>query len=288
MNHCKFFSISPVLLLLLTGSLQAQTTKATTGSLQLQKGHWMISHNLVSIAPYNNEYTYYDQNNKIIRRYTESGTYFSLLFSGPSWGNISGGGGKTKNFDAANKQTSNGKSSSFSFYLNPNAGYFIQDRLMLGGQILFNYYSGNGDEFEIPNYTYTRKSKQTSIGLGPEIRYYFGNAAAKQLFHGGVSSLFSTGKGTDDYKTVNNSNQKNGTTTDTKTSSYTITPYVGSSWKLGKNWLFESALFSNISNYKTENETLQINNNINSSSSSTTKAKPRNIVGVRAGICYTF
>jgi hypothetical protein len=288
MNLRTFSPASAALLLLLTSGLRAQTRQTATGFYQLQRGHWMISLNMVSIAPNSSEYTNYDQNNKVTSRYKSSGTSFFLAFTAPNWGNVGAGGGKTKYYDAANKQTETDKESNFNVYLNPSAGYFIQDRLLLGAQLMINYYSGNSESSEPQtNYSSDRNYKQFSAGIGPEIRYYFGNATSRQLFHVGISSLFSTGKGTDDYNTANN-NQKNTSNREDKTTYYSITPYVGSSWKLGKRWLLESALFSTVNSYKTESEVLNISNNVSTNSRGSSKSKSNSIIGVRAGLSYTF
>jgi hypothetical protein len=288
MDLRTFSSTSLSVLLLSMNGLQAQTKKAATGPYQLQKGHWMISHNMVSIAPYSSEYTNYDQNNKVTSSYKSNGTGFSLAFTAPNWGNAGAGGGKTKYYNAANKPTETDKESNFNVYLNPSAGYFIQDRLLLGAQLLINYYSGNSESSEPQtNYSSDRNYKQFSAGIGPEIRYYFGNAASRQLFHAGISSLFSTGKSTDDYNTSHN-NQKNTSNREDKSTYYSITFYAGSSWKLGKRWLLESALFSTVNSYKTESEVLNISNNVSTNSRGSSKSKSNSIIGVRAGLSYTF
>jgi hypothetical protein len=286
MNQRTFFLS---VLALLTCSLQAQTKKAATGSYQLQKGRWMISHSMVKIAPTTYRFTDYDQNNKITRSYKRTGTDFSIFFSAPNWGNFSVGGYNSKSYDDANKPVSNDNASGFNIYINPSAGYFIQDRLLLGAQLVLGYYGSNIDNSNTAsNNGFEQSNKYTTVGIGPEIRYYFGNIASRQLFHAGISSSLTFDKSKDEFISIQN-NKRSTTNREFKSTTYSITPYVGSSWKLGNHWLLESALFSTIGSYDTESESVDVSvNNVTTRSRGSSTTKYNSVIGARLGFSYTF
>jgi hypothetical protein len=65
-------------------------------------------------------------------------------------------------------KSSSGESSegdkSIAFNLMPRVGYFIIDNLVVGADLLFGYYSEKDDE---------DKWTETTIGIGPFVRYYY-------------------------------------------------------------------------------------------------------------------
>lgn len=62
--------------------------------------------------------------------------------------------------------------------LSPSAGFFIIDKLAVGGNFLLNY-------------TKAGDNKVTTFGIGPFVRYYFTEAKARPLLHGSFNYLSS-------------------------------------------------------------------------------------------------
>jgi len=83
----------------------------------------------------------------------------------------------------------------FSICLSPDLGWFIRDRLAVGGNLSF-YVSD------------TENSTSFNLSFGPFARYYFGNARTKVFVHGGF------GLSTDTYTYNYNGNKEKNTDTD--------------------------------------------------------------------------
>ena len=72
----------------------------------------------------------------------------------------------------------------------PSAGFFVIDKLAVGGNVSLNY-------------SKTGENKITSLGIGPFVRYYFTDAKARPLLHGAFNYLSSKVK-TPQVSTTNN------------------------------------------------------------------------------------
>lgn len=195
----------------------------------------MINHNMLQVG-YEGQTTKTYVNDTYIAKVVKSGINASVFFQSPYYGNLNGSFTKNTMYDAAGEELNHEKRNSFSFSLRPSVGYFISDRLLLGGELNI-YLSKDKNEYSSANDDEVNDISSAAVGLGPQVRYYFGPLKGKQLFHAGFSGGFN-------YNFMKQEYTDNGNSTVYKTNapSFYANPYIGSSWFAGKHWTFAASL----------------------------------------------
>ena len=252
---------------------------------QVSKGKWMINNDFFYTGYFTEKNTSYDGNDNKTGRDKTGKFYSSISLISPSWGGLGINSGNTYKFDANDNELEKVDASNWSINITPSIGYFIQDRLLLGANILLyfgsdksNYHSSAGSQ--IHDYKYTT----VGVGIGPEMRYYFGDLKNKQLFHAGIwgNVNYRTGRQSSIYLS---SNPNNTTTTTYKTRQpgFSVRPYVGSSWFAGKRWTFEASLL-----YLTSSSNYKLKTTENNAVTETRVKTTRSDIGLKAGANFTF
>lgn len=119
---------------------------------------------------------------------------------GVSFGSISYTNSKSTTSYSNTPTVYSSDGNSFSFSVNPNVAWFINDNFALGGGVSFSFYNSKSNSSNTSSST-TSESKynQPSIYIGPMARYYFGGSAkgmpyVQGNFQWGISGGKSTSK----------------------------------------------------------------------------------------------
>jgi hypothetical protein len=243
----------------------------------------MISNDFFSTGYFTEKSTNYDINDDQTGGQKTSKFYSSISFTSPSWGGLNINSGNTREYDQNGDDIQKIDINNWSISITPSIGYFIQDRLLVGANILL-YFSTDKASYNTSAASETYEYKYTSFGIGPEVRYYFGDPGNKQLFHAGIWSNVS-------YRTIRqNSIHFDSNLNTTTTSTFKIThpgfsakPYVGSSWFAGKRWTFEASLF-----YLALSSDYKLATTGNNAPTETVTKTTRSDIGLKAGASFTF
>jgi len=271
----------PLLLLLIFARMYGQQPKGAAAQ-QVSKGKWMISHEVLSVGHLNEKKKFSDGDN-LTGSSNSNRFYTSLSLVSPFWGNMNFGKGKISRYDASDTEYEKEKSSNWSVGINPSIGYFISDRMMLGANMQI-YFSNEKTRYTRTSGFQEYINDYTTLGIGPEFRYYFRTGSPKQLFYAGVSpniiyrlnrqttTIFTSGPNTTN-KTIYKARQPE----------FTGRGYVGSAWFAGRHWAFTGGLASTFASdtYKLRST------DSNGSFYSKTKSRRLNL-GLNAGLTYTL
>lgn len=191
---------------------------------QVQKGHWFISHAVGGFASTKVDWKIYEEGEPI-GRWTTRDNVFRLGFSGPDWGSVETGSGKSK--DESGGQES--EESGMEIWLQPQAGYFIRDNLMIGASVLMGIDNAKYNETGSSG-----KDRYWALGIGPAMRYYFGKNMKRKPFAGFESRFDITREKDINYYFPGFIGDRN--EYHTKGSKQMIRPYAGYALFLGKRW----------------------------------------------------
>lgn len=245
---------------------------------QVQKGRWIISHTIGGFSSSKQDYKQYFEE-ELMGDFTIKNTGFQLAFIGPDWGSAYISSSKYSD----NRYGSETKESGAGFYLQPQAGYFIRDNLMIGAGILIGIETSkyeDGDE--------VGKERYLALGLGPILRYYIGKNQKRKPFVG-FESRFDFIREKDieddtdgqmmeyfDYRT-------NG-------SRVMIKPYAGYAWFLGKRFTAEARIEYFVGKETTKRTTnFYVDGSLDSDYPQSGKFEiARSSIGLNIGISYTF
>jgi hypothetical protein len=99
---------------------------------------------------------------------------------------------------------------SFSIGVYPNVGWFVQDRLAIGGSVSVSFYNSKSKSSNTSSSTTTEsKYNQPSIYIGPFARYYFGGSNKGMPFvQANVQYGIAGGKNTNETSTGSSSETK--------------------------------------------------------------------------------
>ncbi len=280
MKYFKIFFLVPVFILSSKMFLVAQT-KAKSTNYQLQKGRFLISANTISFSPAKTE-TRNFQNDVLQSTTKEKSSGLSFLFSSDYWGSGGFFNKTTDNFNSTNSPISSSKSSGGNIYLNPSAGYFVLDRLLIGVELLIQTGRSKFSSSSLGGNS-SSENKERRFGIGPELRYYFGKPGNKQFPFIGISSLLSTSRLI--YSQKNNINTLD---ISSKGNGASVTPYAGYSWLIGKRWLIEPAVMGNFNTNNANSKTTNINGNNSTVSNLESKFKSTSFAGIRLNVSFTL
>jgi hypothetical protein len=190
---------------------------------QTQKGRWIITHTIANGGPYWYSSKSYEDG-VLENSYKGKETQINAAFTSPWWGEI-----EFEREKYPTPKPSYVKETDLSFSIEPQAGYFIKDNLMIGAAFLagFDIYNEKEEaEFD--------KSNSWYVGLGPVARYYIGNKKKHRAFVGFESRAYvQTGTSRNQYfsnnKLIENS-------IDRDAFGFRVKPYAGYALFLGKHW----------------------------------------------------
>lgn len=145
--------------------------------------------------------------------------------------------------------TSKSDYSSFSFGINPRAGYFVANDFVIGLSFGINYGSSESNGF-YPNSDikrYNSQSSSFSLSAAPFLRYYLpANASSHLRFYGqiegGFSKYLSYNSETEYYEITGEVDYKYKYDYPSKYFSYYVTPMIGLNYFLAQNVAFNGAL----------------------------------------------
>jgi len=210
----KQFLIAGLLALIGTNSYSQYQTK---------KGHWVLTHTVVSGGPYWYHSKGYEDG-VLDDEYSGRTTTINGAFSGPSWAEV--------DYLREKRPTQKPgvwKERDFSFHIQPQIGYFIKDNFMIGTAFLAgidSYKQSEDGEFEKFNTYY--------VGIGPMARYYFPNKKKHRPFVGFESRVYvETGK---DHSKYFNNNKIEEVKSNRNAFGARVKPYAGYALFLGKHW----------------------------------------------------
>jgi len=106
---------------------------------QVSKGKWMINNDFFYTGYFTEKNTSYDGNDNKTGRDKTGKFYSSISLISPSWGGLGINSGNTYKFDANDNELEKVDASNWSINITPSIGYFIQDRLLLGANILLYF-----------------------------------------------------------------------------------------------------------------------------------------------------
>lgn len=191
---------------------------------QTRKGHWMITHTIVNGGPfwYNNKY-YEDGVLENISKGKEIN--IGAAFTSPWWG-----GAEFSHEKNLNEKPAYVKSTDLGFSIEPQAGYFIKDNLMVGAAFIAGF-----DNYTVKEGTAFNKFRTWYVGAGPIARYYFGTNKKYRAFAGFESRAFiEKGKRREEY--TNSNNKLEEYSRDTDAFGFRVKPYAGYALFFGKHW----------------------------------------------------
>lgn len=250
----------------------------TQAQYQVQKGHWFIGHTAGELA-----FTKYHA--KALEEGEPSGEYstrqfgFRFGFSGPDWGSLEIG--KNKNKDENSDFES--EESGFAIYLQPQAGYFISDNLVIGANVSIGI-----ETYRYSNDSDIGKGKYLEFGIGPTLRYYLGKSVKKKPFIG-FESRFDITKEND--KTDYTAGQwMEYYDYDTNGSRVMIRPFAGYAWFLGKRWTADLRVHYTYAKHTTKRKTsFYVDRSMDSDYPQSDRVEETyNTIGLSIGIGYTF
>lgn len=280
MKHLSL--IVPVCMLFFCGIdvLQAQS-KVKSTNYQLQKGRYLISSNTISFSPAKTE-TRNIQNGVVQSTSKGKTSGLDFLFGSDYWGSGGFFNETTDNFNSTNSPISSSKSSGGNIYLNPSAGYFVLDRLMIGVELLIQTGRSKFSSSSLGGNS-SSENKERHFGIGPELRYYFGKPGNNQFPFVGISSLLFTRK--QDYIQKNNVNTLD---ISSKGNGARVTPYAGYSWLIGKRWLIEPAVMGNFNTNNANSKSTNTNGNNSTVTNYEYKNKSTSVAGIRLNVSFTL
>jgi len=208
---------------------------------QTKKGRWFIKHNAGSLDYISNEYKFLDDGGVVVAQQKERGLRFFSSFSGPDYGDLSFYSTSYDQPDAPKM-----KNRGFRFFIEPVAGVFIRDNVLVGASVKINV---NRNRFTTDSSD--QRINTTSLGIGPFVRYYF-RGTEKARFFAGLESRYAFTKdrvpntrtvGADRYRSDNNTDE----------TELFLEPHFGYAWFVGKRWSFELQAGYRYRNSKSEN-----------------------------------
>ncbi len=280
MKYFKLIFLASTSILSSTTFLVAQT-KAKSTNYQLQKGRFLISTNTISFSPAKTETRNY-QNNLLLSSIKRNPVGLNFLFRSGNWGSGGFVNLNVEQFDAGNNPTSSSKEKQGNIFLNPTAGYFVRERLMVGVELLIQTgkYKYNSSSIGGNN---SGDNKEHLLGIGPELRYYFGKPGSKRFPFAGVSSLLFTNGGTRNQNTTTFTNNSS-----SKGNGGSVTPYAGYSWLIGKRWLIEPAVMGNFNTSYSESKVTYTGGGNTTVTNYSSKFKSTSVAGIRLNVSFTL
>lgn len=138
--------------------------------------------------------------------------------------------------------------SSFSFNLNPKAGYFITNNIAVGLMLGFYFYNTSNENFDADGRKYSKsESGSTSISFAPFFRYYLPSSTNSNLrfygqIDGGVSKYLSDKSEYTGYSTGGAVTSKSKTEYPEKYFSYFVEGQIGLNYFLTQNVAVNTAV----------------------------------------------
>lgn len=189
---------------------------------QTKKGHWILTHTVVNGGPVWYHTRNYE-NGVLETSYKGKETNFYAAFN-PTYGGLESSREKYLNEKPAYVKTSDA-----SFQIEPQAGYFIKDNLMIGAAFIAGFsFESEKEEGDVD------RSRTWHIGAGPIARYYFGNKKKHRAFVGLESRAFIQTKNRREKYITNNKLEEY--KEDGDAVGFRVKPYVGYALFLGKHW----------------------------------------------------
>jgi hypothetical protein len=247
---------------------------------QVKKGRWFIGHSIGGPAYETTSYKTYDKG-ALVGHTKLSGLFFNLSFTAPNWGGIAANSYQQDNIMTGDEMDSKG----MSIILQPTAGFFVQDNLVIGASILL---SASSSRSEYTNNDGSSQASSFGAGIGPLIRYYIGDRTKSKPFVGLESRFtlysFKQKANNSQMATVYRSER------DQDNKNLMVLPQLGYAWFPGKRWALELRLEYKYIHTKVESVERSFTNNVMNMdyprrSSST---ETRYGVGVTAGVAFTL
>jgi hypothetical protein len=248
---------------------------------QVKKGRWFIGHSIGGPDYEMYSYKTYDNNAALIGHTKFSGLFFNLSFIGPNWGGISGNSYQQENVLTGEELDNK----SMSVTLQPTAGFFVRDNLVIGASVLLSASSSRSGYSENEA---TNRASSFGAGIGPLLRYYIGNRTKSKPFVG-LESRFTMYS----FKQKSSSTQAAITyrsERDQDNTSLMVLPQLGYAWFPGKRWILELRLQYRYDHMKAESTERSFTNNVMNMGyprDATTK-EARHAIGVMAGVAFTL
>lgn len=248
---------------------------------QVKKGRWFIGHTIGGPAYETTDYKTYNNAGALTGHTRISGVFFNLSFTAPNWGGISGNGYQQEDVLTGEEIDTKG----FSINIQPTAGYFVQDNLMIGASIRIST-SGSRTDYTTDNAT--ARANSFGAGIGPLVRYYFGHKTKSKPFVGLESEVFFFSAKQKTSSTIATTTYRNERDQDNK--QWKAIPMVGYAWFPGKRWILELQLQYEYNNQKINTTESQFTNNVmNMGYPRKSSAKQtRQSIGVTAGVAFTL
>jgi hypothetical protein len=245
---------------------------------QVQKGHWFISHTIGGFASTKADWKGYVEGDLRVQ-YSSRDNLFRLGFSGPDWGSAQTGSGKSTDESTGQKSDESG----MEIWLQPQAGYFIRDNLMIGASVMIGI-----DNDKYNESVSSGKSRYSELGIGPSMRYYFGKNIKRKPFAGFESRFDIIRRKNKNYYSADFIGDRN--EYHTKGSKQMIRPFAGYALFLGKRWTADLRVdytytkeTSDQTQWYYEDETLDSNY-----PQSNKVVITNNAIAISFGITYTF
>ena len=199
-----------------------------TAQQQIMKGRWFISHSIGGFA-YTSDHTKIYNGAGVLEDDIKDTRYgFFTSFSGPDYGDIEV---SRRNYESNTVDT---RINRFNIVLEPVAGKFINDNLLLGASIYINI---DNSKQERKDADVDGKSKKRAIGIGPLVRYYFAGTDKARFFAGLESRYTFTNYDDENLTTTGANTTRQAFDVDWRT--LMVNPHAGYAWFVGKHWSIE-------------------------------------------------
>jgi hypothetical protein len=248
---------------------------------QTKKGRWFIGHTIGGPAYETTNYKTYNNSGALAGHTKVSGFFFNLSFTGPNWGSMAANSYQQEDIMTGDEVDNK----AMSITLQPTAGFFVRDNLVIGASVLL---SGSSSRSEYTQNNTTARANSFGVGIGPLVRYYIGDRTKSKPFVGLESryAIYS-------FKQKQNSSQAATTyrnERDQDNKNLMVVPQLGYAWFPGKRWVLELELKYEYNRMKSEATEQSFTNNVmnmgypRKSSSTNTQHS----IGVSAGVAFTL